>query len=430
MRADLGPGQLPHGGFIPCPQCPRGWSTEQGLAGHLMDAHGLEAPAAVERARATANDAAKVARREAKGTRAPATMCPRCHRPQPGLGELAVHLTKVHDVDPMAAVAEARGVSTPGPQQDEEDPAMARPCGNCGVVGHGRKTCPKAVTGGGRLEEAEARHAEGAGDGDAARRAAIHARRGHPERGRSRRHDPDGARAARGRAHERPGAQAGPGSRLRGSDDAMTTETAYQLVPPAVSITPTEREAVGPRFWAKVERSDDPDGCWLWTGSTTQGGYGQFYLQGRLIQAHRVAWLLAEGEIPAGQCVCHRCDVRRCVRHAHHFLGTKLVNAQDMASKGRAHLQRNPMGLSGERHWSRRHPGRFAGARNPSAKLTAEQVVKIRERFASGATYGSIATAFGVGSGAVGFIVKGQHWPDAGGPITTARRPPGPRRNA
>lgn len=203
----------------------------------------------------------------------------------------------------------------------------------------------------------------------------------------------------------------------------------------AISISPADRESVAARFWAKVDRNGPVPAhrpelgpCWLWTGSVTPGGYGQLLVKGRLVQAHRVAWLLAEGEIPAGQCVCHHCDVRRCVRHAHHFLGTRQVNAQDMAQKGRAHLQRDPLGLSGARHWSRRHPKRFAGTRNPSAKLTEAQVVAIREAFAAGATYRALSAAYGISTGAIGFIVTGQHWPEVGGPRTTARRAPGPQR--
>lgn len=196
----------------------------------------------------------------------------------------------------------------------------------------------------------------------------------------------------------------------------------------AESLSGPERDAVAERFWVKVRKSPEAGGCWLWTGAKTKRGYGSFWFRGRRVHAHRVSWLLAKGEIPADRCVCHECDVRLCVRHDHHFLGTYQDNAQDMASKGRAHLQRNPMGLGGEKHWTRRHPGRFAGARNPSSKLTADQVVTIRERFAAGATYRALAGEFGVSTGSVCFIVSGKHWPDAGGPITTTRRARGPRR--
>ena len=64
------------------------------------------------------------------------------------------------------------------------------------------------------------------------------------------------------------------------------------------------------RFWAKVAKSDD--GCWLWTAST-RGGYGRFFLDGRLVMAHRVSYEIHAGPIPKGHYVCHRCDMPGCV---------------------------------------------------------------------------------------------------------------------
>ena len=76
--------------------------------------------------------------------------------------------------------------------------------------------------------------------------------------------------------------------------------------------------------------------------------------------AHRVSWTLEHGEIPAGMCVCHHCDNRRCVRPDHLFLGTAKDNMQDMVKKGRATKANR-------------------GSGNGMAKLTEEQVYEIRE---------------------------------------------------
>ena len=43
---------------------------------------------------------------------------------------------------------------------------------------------------------------------------------------------------------------------------------------------------VPPRFWDKV--SPEPNsGCWLWLGSVTAKGYGEFWAGDRLERAHR-----------------------------------------------------------------------------------------------------------------------------------------------
>jgi len=52
MRANTGG----HAVVLPCPQCARTWSTEQTLAGHLMDAHGMAPSPAVTRAMQVAHE--------------------------------------------------------------------------------------------------------------------------------------------------------------------------------------------------------------------------------------------------------------------------------------------------------------------------------------------------------------------------------------
>lgn len=60
-----------------------------------------------------------------------------------------------------------------------------------------------------------------------------------------------------------------------------------------------------------------PDDCWLWTASVSTTGYGQFYFDGRLHTAHRVAWELDNGPVPDGLFLDHLCRERRCCNPRH-----------------------------------------------------------------------------------------------------------------
>ncbi len=70
------------------------------------------------------------------------------------------------------------------------------------------------------------------------------------------------------------------------------------------------------RFWENVDL-EGPDGCWLWTGTTNGVGYGQLWVEGRRVYAHRFSYELLVGLIPAGLQLDHLCRVRHCVRPDH-----------------------------------------------------------------------------------------------------------------
>lgn len=140
------------------------------------------------------------------------------------------------------------------------------------------------------------------------------------------------------------------------------------------------------RFWPKVNKTNT---CWLWTAATNGGGrYGWIKNDvGVITAAHRASWELANGAVPDGLQVLHKCDVTLCVNPAHLFLGTIQDNATDKKVKGRARGA--------------------VGVRNPSAKLSEDDVRAIR--VATG-TQESIAARFGIGQTVVSNIKNGRLW--------------------
>jgi hypothetical protein len=83
-------------------------------------------------------------------------------------------------------------------------------------------------------------------------------------------------------------------------------------------------------------------GCWPWMAGKFPTGYGMVnlgrYADGRqhTTYAHRVAFVLAHGDIPSGpHVVMHTCDDRGCVNPAHLQLGSQADNLRDAAKKGR-----------------------------------------------------------------------------------------------
>jgi hypothetical protein len=58
-------------------------------------------------------------------------------------------------------------------------------------------------------------------------------------------------------------------------------------------------------------------GCWPWTGLKDRDGYGLFSLSDRNMLAHRLAYRLAVGRIPADRELDHLCRNRACVNPDH-----------------------------------------------------------------------------------------------------------------
>lgn len=94
------------------------------------------------------------------------------------------------------------------------------------------------------------------------------------------------------------------------------------------------------RFWAKVDKSGE---CWLWLASTNSKGYGHFWINGRYEQAHRYAYEVSTGAIPAGLHIDHLCVMTQCVNPDHLEAVTPEENSRRRRERERLiqHIRRS-----------------------------------------------------------------------------------------
>lgn len=147
-------------------------------------------------------------------------------------------------------------------------------------------------------------------------------------------------------------------------------------------------DSLGARFLAFI--SPEPNtGCWLWTGKVDKDGYGSFAVNGRTSErAPRMAWLLAKGEIPEGQHVCHSCDFPPCANPEHLFLGTVQENRADEVAKNR----------------------QASGSRNGNALLTEAAAAEILAAYDAGEKQVDLASQYNVSTTAINLLVRGKTW--------------------
>lgn len=127
------------------------------------------------------------------------------------------------------------------------------------------------------------------------------------------------------------------------------------------------------------------DGCWIWHDLRTPGGYGVVSDKGHTEFAHKAAWRLANGDVPAGLIVSHTCHNPACVRPDHLILETQSENILRMYAAGR--------GPNGSRHHK--------------AKLTESQAIAILHSNASNA---ALAQEYGVSQSLIRQIRRREIW--------------------
>ena len=121
------------------------------------------------------------------------------------------------------------------------------------------------------------------------------------------------------------------------------------------------RRPEGERFWIKVNVNGSIPAhrpslgrCWVWTASTSNGGYGKFKRAhpGPLVGAHVWAYLSTGKGIPDGHDLDHLCRNPPCVRPDHLEPVTRQVNTLRGESPAARHAKKahcvNGHPLSGE----------------------------------------------------------------------------------
>ena len=89
-------------------------------------------------------------------------------------------------------------------------------------------------------------------------------------------------------------------------------------------------------FWSKVQVGD-PHDCWPWLQSCGSHGYGQTWTGSHVVLAHRVAWVLTVGTIPANLTIDHVCRNKRCVNPMHLRLLTNVENGRGNGNSLKTH---------------------------------------------------------------------------------------------
>lgn len=176
---------------------------------------------------------------------------------------------------------------------------------------------------------------------------------------------------------------------------AKTREHLDALVNGARNYWKKHKLPIADRFWAKVEKGK-PEDCWDWKAGRTGHNYGIFYINNKIVGAHRVAWAIHNGvdlaDIPH-DCICHRCDNPPCCNPSHLFSGTHKDNCDDKIQKGR-HIR-----------------GKKASDLNPRRILTASDVREIRFMYSSGKwSKDQLAEEFGVTRYNISHVVYRQSW--------------------
>lgn len=134
-----------------------------------------------------------------------------------------------------------------------------------------------------------------------------------------------------------------------------------------------------------LQHTTQVDTCLIWNRCLNTDGYPRMAYQGNSNgKVHRIVYELSTGENIDGKVVRHTCDNPRCINPEHLISGTATDNMRD----------------------------RDLRFRHGAAKLSPEDVLEIRRRFADNPKLKSpiLAQEFHVSSRTILSIKHGTHW--------------------
>ncbi|MGE3467511.1 MAG: helix-turn-helix domain-containing protein [Pyrinomonadaceae bacterium] len=140
-------------------------------------------------------------------------------------------------------------------------------------------------------------------------------------------------------------------------------------------------------YWDGIQKGENPDDCWAWTGPSTGDGYGKFFLNGRYVRAHCYSFFLHNGFWAKGY-VLHTCDNRSCCNPRHLYDGTYADNMRDKMVRER----------------------QTRGEMVHCSRLTESDVKAIKSMLSSNVSQAEIARLFGVDPSTISNISTGTTW--------------------
>jgi len=138
-------------------------------------------------------------------------------------------------------------------------------------------------------------------------------------------------------------------------------------------------------FWKSVTVGR-PDECWPWTGYQ-EDGYGRFFFNGRMFNAHELALTFTTGEVRIADLdTCHGCGNSICCNPGHLRFDTRRSNVADTIRMGRNY--------------------------SPPRKLSDSDILTIRARIGAGAKQQALADQYGVSESLISMIKTGRKYAD------------------